>query len=266
MPKLLSAPFFSDNPVFRREEYAAAVGRKPSDKVVSAMLAQHLRAGNIQRIARGVFASVPAYAKELNWMVDGYLAASRLRRDGIIGYHSALEMHGYAYSDWFRVQVLTLGKPGTYVNSKIACEFISCRGSYEYMNKTGVTTIERSGLGVSVTTLERTLVDVFDRYDLAGGIEELFNSIDLIVRINANRLIEQVRARSNATVAGAIGFWLERNQKRLRVPTQTLEELRALSPMNLRYALGSEKCKNKAVKDWNVILPLDVVEPSFEGM
>ena len=43
MPRLVSAPFFSANPVFRRPEYAAAVGRRPEDKVVTAMLAQHLQ-------------------------------------------------------------------------------------------------------------------------------------------------------------------------------------------------------------------------------
>ena len=62
MPRLISAPFFSANPVFRRAEYAAAVGRRPQDKVVTAMLAQYLQAGNIRRIARGVFASVPKHA------------------------------------------------------------------------------------------------------------------------------------------------------------------------------------------------------------
>ena len=39
MSRLISAPFFSAHPVFRRAEYAAAVGREPGDRVVTAMLA-----------------------------------------------------------------------------------------------------------------------------------------------------------------------------------------------------------------------------------
>lgn len=62
MPRLISAPVSSAHPVFRRSEYAAAVGRRPQDKVVTTMLAQHLRAGNIRRIVRGVFAYVPKHA------------------------------------------------------------------------------------------------------------------------------------------------------------------------------------------------------------
>ena len=57
MSRLISAPFFSAHPVFRRAEYAAAVGREPGNRVVTAMLAQHLKAGNIRRIAREVFAA-----------------------------------------------------------------------------------------------------------------------------------------------------------------------------------------------------------------
>src|SRR6266511_4408229 len=34
-------------------------GGRPNDEVVRAMLTQHLHAGNIRRVARGVFASVP---------------------------------------------------------------------------------------------------------------------------------------------------------------------------------------------------------------
>ena len=57
MSRLISAPFFSAHPVFSRAEYATAVNRRPQDRVVTAMLAQHLQAGNIRRVARGVFAS-----------------------------------------------------------------------------------------------------------------------------------------------------------------------------------------------------------------
>ncbi len=48
MPRQRSASFFSDAPVFDRAEYGCVIGRAPSDKVVSSMLAQHLKAGNIR--------------------------------------------------------------------------------------------------------------------------------------------------------------------------------------------------------------------------
>jgi hypothetical protein len=96
MSRTLSSPFFSATPVFTRADYARAVGRAPADKTVTAMLSQHVKAGNIKRIARGLYASVPKHADAATWWVDRFLLASRLRPEAVIGYHSALELHGYA--------------------------------------------------------------------------------------------------------------------------------------------------------------------------
>ena len=264
MPRLVSAPFFSANPVFRRPEYAAAVGRRPEDKVVTAMLAQHLRAGNIRRIARGVFASVPKHADAATWSVDRFLAASRLRLGGTIAYHSALELHGYAYTEGHDVQVIAEGEPGMFEAADFACRFV--RPPPGFAPPDGVTAVDRLGQEVRVTTIERTIADLFDRYDLAGGAEEFFNSLDLAVRIDALALVRYVRALGKATAAGAMGFWLEREQSRLGVPDAALEDLRTLMPAQPRYALGTRPGEGKTARDWNVILPVDVIERRFEGL
>ena len=268
MPRLISAPFFSSHPVFRRAEYATAVGRESADRVVTAMLTQHLRAGNIKRVARGVFASVPSHGDARNWPVDHFLAASRLREGGTFAYHSALELHGYAYTVWQSwVQVVAEGQPCVYETNKFSCHFVSRRRSLarDQADAEGATTLPRMGLEIKVTTVERTIADLFDRPDLAGGAEELFNSLDLVVRLHAEALIRHVRARGNATAAGAMGFWLEREREWLAVPTQTLEELRALAPSSPRYALGARPRKGRAIRGWNVILPVEIVERRFEG-
>ena len=269
MSRLISAPFFSAHPVFSRAEYAAAVGRRPQDKVVTAMLTQHLQAGNIRRIARGVFASVPKHADAGKWSVDRFLAASRLRRGGVIAYHSALELHGCAYTEGYDVQVIARGEPGMFEVVGFTCRFVKPPRGFVQQDGTladGVTAVDRLGLEVSVTTIERTIADLFDRYDLAGGAEELFNSLDLVARVDAAALVRYTRVLGNATAAGALGSWLEREQKRLGVPDAALEEFRTLMPSQARYALGTKSGEGKTAKGWNVILPIDVVERRFEGL
>ncbi|MCY4136645.1 MAG: hypothetical protein OXF56_00065 [Rhodobacteraceae bacterium] len=125
MPRPISAPFFSAHSVFRRAEFAAAVGRHREDKVVTAMLAQHLRADNIQRIARGVFASVPKHADSATWSVDRFLAASRLRHNSTIAYHSALELHGCAYTEGHDIQVIAQEEPDMFEVVGLARRFVS---------------------------------------------------------------------------------------------------------------------------------------------
>ena len=269
MPRLVSAPFFSAHPVFRRAEYAAAVGREPGDRVVTAMLAGHLKAGNIRRIAREVFASVPKHADARTWPVDRVLAASRLRPGGLIAYRSALELHGYAYTEGNEVQVVAPGEPRTFRADGLACRFVRPPRGFpgpDGTAKSGVTAVDRLGLEVKATTPERTVADLFDRHDLAGGAEELFDSLDLVARVDAGALVRHARARGNAAAAGALGFWLERERERLGVPRRALEELRALAPSRPRYALGAGPGSARTAGHWNVILPVDVVERRFEGL
>ena len=263
MSRLISAPFFSAHPVFRRAEYATAVGRCSDDKVVTAMLTHHLRAGNIRRIARGVFASVPKHADAGKWTVDRFLAASRLRPGGVIAYHSALELHGCAYSEGHEVQVIAHGEPGMFAANNLRCRFIRPPRGFGLPNS--VTVVDRLGLEVRLTRIERTIADSFDRYDLAGGAEELFNSLDLVARVDATALVRHARSLTNATAAGAIGFWLEREQQRLGVPDAALQSLRTLAPNQVRYALGTKSGEGRIAKGWNIILPINAVKRRFEG-
>ena len=173
------------------------------------MLTQHLQAGNIRRIARGVFASVPKHAEARTWTVDRFLAASRLHPGGVIAYHAAMELHGYAYTESHEVQVIARGEPCVHEANGLVCRFVKPPRGFAGQNGAptdGVMVIDRLGLALHVTTVERTITDLFDRYDLAGGAEELLNSLDLVARIDAGILVRYAHKIGNATAAGAYGI------------------------------------------------------------
>ena len=212
---------------------------------------------------------MPKHANARTWSVDRFLAASRLRPGGVIAYHSALELHGCAYTEGHDVQVIAPGEPCLFEAVGFACRFVRPPRGFAGRNGAaadGVTTVDRLGLEVDVTTVERTVADLFDRHDLAGGAEELFDSLDLVARVDAGALVRHTRARRNAAAAGALGFWLEQERTRLGVPGRTLKELRALAPPRARYALGAKPGGGRTAKGWNVILPVGVVERRFEGL
>lgn len=258
-----SRAFFSAHPVFRREEYARALGRETSNRVVTALLTKHLKAGNIRRVARSVFAAVPAHADADTWVVDRYLAAAKLKPDAILAYHSALELHGVAYTDTPEVQALSSGEPTLFETADFSCRFVKRPSGF--ISTRDVTHIDRAGLDVRVTTLERTIVDVFDRPDLAGGAEELWNSLALVARLKWDHVVPQARGLKNASAAAALGWWLEGVQERLAVPRHALEALRRLRPKHPQYVLGAKKGEAKSVGSWNILVPREVADLSFEG-
>ena len=88
----------------------------------------------------------------------------------------------------------------------------------------------------------------------------------MVARVDAAALVRYARAFGNATAAGALGFWLEREQERLGIEEAALKDLRKLAPRQARYALGTKPGEGRTAKGWNVILPTEIVERHFEGV
>ena len=113
------------------------------------------------------------------------------------------------------MQVIAPGEPRVFEADGLTCRFVKPPRGFTgpaAPETDGVTSVDRLGMEVRVTTLARTVADLFDRHDLAGGAEELFNSLDLVARVDAVALVRHARARGNAAAAGAMGFWLERER------------------------------------------------------
>ena len=85
-----TASFLSAHPVFTRAEFAAAFGHPTGAANVTSLLRHHLRAGNIKRVSREVFAAVPAHLAAERMVIDRFAAASKLRSDGVLGFHSEI--------------------------------------------------------------------------------------------------------------------------------------------------------------------------------
>jgi len=92
--------FFRTYPVFTLEDFA---GFLSSDKTHNlrtqeSLLAYHVKAGNIVRVSRGLYAVVPPEESLETYQADPFLLASRMTKDAVLAYYKALEFHGKAYS------------------------------------------------------------------------------------------------------------------------------------------------------------------------
>jgi len=78
--------FFLANPVFRFEDFVAVhAGSGDRSRQTSAtVLKQHVRAGNLLHVRRGLYAVVPRGISPDSFQVSGYLLASRLSPDVVI--------------------------------------------------------------------------------------------------------------------------------------------------------------------------------------
>ncbi len=263
-----TASFLSAHPVFTRAEFAAAFGHPTSAANVTSLLRHHLRAGNIKRVSREVFAAVPAHLPAERMVVDRFTAASKLRPDGVLGYHSALELHGIAYSEFNEVQLISTGRTELVDLPFGACRFINPPKALaeEGRGDDLTMTMDRQGVAIRVTAVERTVVDVLHRPDLVGGVEEVLKSLDLVRYLDPAKIADYVELLGTRSLASVAGWWLETQRAALGVTDDVLARLRAQLPRSKHYALGAEPGDAVLVEPWRVLLPARIVDATFEGM
>jgi predicted transcriptional regulator of viral defense system len=260
--------FFAAHPVFTRGEFAAALadGRPALSRTVDSHLGVYLRAGRIGRVKRGVFFAVRPGEAIANTPIDFLLVASRLAPDAVLGYHTALEAHGYARSVFERLFFLTQHKVKTVTFRGRAFVPVAPPRVLQRRRLSNTLTVEleRRGLPYRVTSLERTAVDVLDRPDLAGGLEEGWRSLSAIPLLDLRAVVDYVHLRDLATLAGKVGLFLERHKTHFSVPAHVLEELQSLRPRSPHYL--DRSARGKLVPTWNLIVPVALLEGELEAV
>lgn len=128
------------------------------------------------------------------------------------------------------------------------------------------TTGERQGLSVTVTTIERTLVDVINAPRWSGSWEEVWRSLDSIEYVDPVRILTYLRALSNATTAARVGWFLESRRKRLVIDEEQLRELHAMQPSKPVYLDRTHSGPTRFIRDWNLVVPVYIAEESWEEL
>ncbi|MBM4105376.1 MAG: transcriptional regulator [Phycisphaerae bacterium] len=261
--------FLARHPVFTGDELAQFHERRGSGTLgtLRVLLSRQRARGRVLSVRRGVYAVVPLGMDSESAPVDPYLVASRLARDSVLAYHTALELHGHAQSAFTRYQFLTR-------TAARACTFRSAvfqpvrvpralagRGG----DRIGVQTMDRMGLDLRVTTLERTCVDALDRPDLCGGWEEVVRSLESVPSLDLEAVVAYALRLRSATLAAKVGWFLELNAKRLDVPERAIRRLRSRAPKSRQYLDRGSRRGHRLASGWNLMLPTPLAERRWSG-
>jgi predicted transcriptional regulator of viral defense system len=251
--------FLISHGIFTREEFADALrGRGRAAATVHSHLARWLRQGRIARVKQGVFVRLdpesPAGAS-----LDLVALASRMAPDAAVAYHTALEAHGFAQSIFERLTFVTWTKarPSSFRGRRFVpvrprAPLFEARRGERWIERA-----ERSGIEIRVTSLERTVADVLDRPDLAGGLDEVWRSLAAVPALDPGALEEYVTLLGSRTLAAKVGFLLETRREELVVPATLLERLRARIP-GAPVAMDRRR-RGRLVPQWALIVPVDLL-------
>jgi len=258
--------FFAAHPVFTYDEFVAAHASSGSRsrQTSASSIKQHVAAGNLLRIRRGLYATVPRGVDPEHAIVDPYLVATKLTDDATVAYHAALQFHGKAYSVWRRFHYLTRLRARPLFFRGL--EFLPVQAPAALRNRSdlggGVAELRHAGGVVRVATLERSLVDVLDAPDKGGGWEEIWRSLELVEFFDLDAVIEYALELGSALTVARLGFFLEQHRRPLMVEDRHLDTLRAHAPAQPRY-FDSSRESGKLVPDWNLIVPERLLERTW---
>lgn len=260
--------FFYEHPVFRHEEFVLFKSMMGTISPISikAALAYYVKLGRIKIIRRKLYAVVPPNQSVDSVLIDPYLVAGKVTEDAVIGYHSALELLGVAYSSFGQLTYITQQKSkpfdfnGHWYQSVASPLALQKKQAVDIH----VDTINRQGVDIRVTNAARTFVDVLSRVELCGGWEEVYRSISSLAVLNIDQVIDYCLLLDNTRLNAKVGYFLSQRQDAFAVTEQQLAPLLAGKPKVAQYIPGSAAEQFQLVKPWNIYLPLSVINQSWE--
>jgi predicted transcriptional regulator of viral defense system len=260
--------FFFGHPVFRHGEFAAwktSQGNIKSTSVNTA-LRYYIQSQKIKRIRRELYAVIPSNQTPKNVTIDPYLIAAKATKDAVLGYHTALELMGAAYSTFGQFTYLTLEKSKPFEFQNLRFQPVTPPAVLSKTQKAfmGIDHIHRQGILITVTNAARTFVDILDRIELCGGWEEVCRSIQHFSVLNIKEVITYCLLLKNKRLNATVGYFLSQRKGAFMVRENQLQPLLNAVPTIPQYASKKTNEPFKLVKPWNILLPLSVIHQSWE--
>lgn len=255
MPVPRSYFLLAERPVFTRAEAEEATGLH--GRRLTEELSRQANAGYFIQVRRGVYATVPVSLRERPDEappVNPYLLASKLTEPSYLGYHTALELHGVAHSDYRVVHVATPKQLRTFEfqgreyrrapATPREVELASTRHRVEDQP-------------VLVASREWTLAQCALRLDLAGGFEEFYRSVGGFSSMRPEAALAATRFYRTKTLYNRVGFVLWAYRERWQIAEDDLAPFRR-NISEHPYYFGAQRGASRYVREWNVFVPANL--------
>jgi len=220
------------------------------------VLIHHLsKSGTIGNIRRGLYYVIPI-GHNVEFTPNPMVIASKLATPYYLGYHTALELHGAAYSAFHRVYVVTNETFKPFEFKGITYARVK---PLDNNLEIGVGCRKVEGNCVFLSDRERTLIDGIDRLLYAGGIEEYLKSVFLFPYVDAERVYKYLLALNRKVLFAKVGWVLSLFRDKWRIDTTLLRRLKTHLSKRTVYLAGKRKA-SKFQREWNIMVPANIAE------
>jgi predicted transcriptional regulator of viral defense system len=213
----------------------------------------------LQPIRKSLYAVLNPLEKPEKHETDKLLIASKIREKYYLGFHTALEYYGSAYSTFNTAHVCVQAKdrfdPFNYGRFTFKPVFTVDTNSQILEKPYGQNFLR-------VSSKERTFIECIDRVQYAGGWEECIKSLSSLKGINYEKLVTLTLKQRKQILARRVGYFLEhlRNTSPFyeHVSQDQLEKLRKRVKGSPQYLSRKEPGELNA--RWQLYIPENLEE------
>jgi predicted transcriptional regulator of viral defense system len=213
-----------------------------------------IKDGKVGKIKRGLYFGTPFDQLDEKFEVDRYILANKIENGYALGYHSALELHGAAYSAFNNIFILIKKqhrfRPFRFQNVTYVPVINKHHGRHQI-------TINYKNKEVIVTDPPRTFVECLSRVDLCGGWEECLKSLANLKGVEVSDVKEVLKIYQNKTLELKTGYVLELLSKRSPYYSHIrYDDLKPIKPQkNWVPVYIDRNVPSKLIKKWGLYIP-----------
>lgn len=232
---------FHSQRIFNLDFAESVVGNKHNAQV---LLNRYCKAGLLQHLRRNLYATVNLGTKDID--VNRFQIGSQITPSSYISHHSALEYHGLGHQVFNTV----------FVAGDVRFVEFSCDGYlYQYSGKSiksGIVTPAMDSL-VRVTDIPRTVIDCIDRIDKCGGVEELFQCLNVAPRLDGEKISSYLEEYDKRVLYKKVGFVLSYFKGNVNHADELLDVCRKKGLSGIDDL--SSEADNVFYKEWGIYAP-----------
>lgn len=175
-----------------------------------------------------------------------YMIGSKIKEDSYISYHSAFDYYGVKNQVFYTMFISGKRQFDDFEFEGYIYTFIKNKYDFGIINDGKI----------RVTDKERTVIDCIDKTEFAGGHEELIMCLELMGKLDGNKILDYLSKYNSKKLYAKVGYMLELLKNVFGVDEKVINECKIKSE-NLKYYFDNETktTKNKYIKDWNLIVP-----------
>ncbi len=223
-------------------------------KSAYSMLYRLLKKGLIKKIRHNCYSPINLSTGEV--MASKYQIACAINDSCYLSHHSALEYYGYTNQVFNEIYVSSNTKFNDFEFEHIAYKCIQSKSSL------GIERIKYANR-ISITDLERTIIDTIKDLNKITGLEECMKSLKMIPYLDESKLKVYLDDYNIQGLYQKAGFILEHYQKELQLSDLFIQYCKDKVGKSTRYLVSESEVSGYYNKAWRIVVPKSMLKYEF---